>query len=234
MSVTNEVSEEGKDVSEVNGICDQETFEKLMKHNIYDNNLKEFSTSVVVSEKYHTFSKLNNLHGYILVLRDLYDIKIKDCDLEENDAIYIEEGTTDVTIQNSTINNFSILDASDLRCITFEDSYIESLKLNYTKDIGQIFLCNTIIDKIKFNNCMINCGLLINKKSIINNLIAHNTFINNTSKYVYNAMFPNGDIVLKDRLIDIVKNEVDLKHSYIIEEPNDELCTFTINNNKRV
>lgn len=219
-------------MSKADGICDQETFEELMKYYIYDNSLREYSSNVIISEKYHTFSELNNLHGHVLDLKDLYDIRIKDCDLEEKDIIHIREGITDVTIQNSTINNCSIVNASDLRYITFEDSYIESLELEYTKDVGQIFLCNTIIDKIKFNNCMINCGLLINERSIINNLIAHNTFINNTSKYVYNAMFSDTDIVLRDKLIDIVKNKVDFKYSYIIEDLNDELCNFTINNNK--
>lgn len=218
-------------MSKANGICDQETFEELIKNNKYVNSLTAFNTNkIIISKDYYTFLELNDLHGHILDLRDLLDVRIKDCDLEERDAVQIKKGIHSITIENSTINNCSTLIASNLKYITIENSYIESLKFDYTKDICQICIYNSIIDNLRFDTCMINNGLLIDEESIINNLTAHKTFINNSIKHHYNSMCSD-DIILKDKLIDIVKNKVRFKSSYIIEDSYDELCTFTINKN---
>lgn len=219
-----------------NSICDQETFEALMKHKKYEDSLRGFGANVITPKNYYIFSGLNNLHEHTLELKDLFDVRIENCDLEEKDSIYIKKGVDNALVENSTIKNRLLLTASDLKTITLKDSYIETLELNYMKNIYQISLYNTIINELKFTRCMVDGGILMNEGCAINNLIVYRTFINNTNRHFYNNMYPNEinsayDIIIDDELLDVVKNDINFKYSYIIEDPDDEICTFTINNN---
>lgn len=185
-------------------------------------------------ERYHTLNGLNNLDGYILALKDLFDIRIEDCDLNKDDKIQIASGIIRTNIKNCTIPNELNISNIDLEYLIISDSYIDKLIFYNCKNLINIFLYNTTINKIAFNYCNIYQGILMNDGCAIYNLDANSSFIINYRKHYYNNIYSkyirnSYDYIIDDRLIDIVKDRVSLNNSCIIEQEGDEAFNYYYN-----
>lgn len=183
---------------------------------------------------YHVFDELENLDGYTVVLKDLFNINIKNCDLGKEDKININTGITAVTVQNCTISNSLNINNIDLEDLVIKDSYIDKLVFYNCKNINEIHMYNTTINELVFNCCNIYQGILMNDGCVINNLDIFHSFIINYRKHYYNNIYSkyirnSYDYIIDDRLIDVVKDKVSLNNSCIIEQEGDEAFNYYYN-----
>ena len=187
---------------------------------------------------YHVLDGLENLDEYMLILKDLFSVDIKNCDLCKEDKININTGIITANIKNCTISNELNIDDIDLEDLVIKDSYINRLVFYNCKNINDIFLYNTTINELVFNYCNIYQGILMNDGCVINDLSIYRSFIINYSKHYYNDTYHKSikssyDYIIDDRLIDVVKDKVVLNHSCIIEHEGEEAFNYYYNRNNK-
>ena len=187
---------------------------------------------------YHVLDGLENLDEYMLILKDLFSVDIKNCDLCKEDKININTGLITANIKNCTISNELNIDDIDLEDLVIKDSYINRLVFYNCKNINDIFLYNTTINELVLNYCNIYQGILMNDGCVINDLSIYRSFIINYSKHYYNDTYHKSikssyDYIIDDRLIDVVKDKVVLNHSCIIEHEGEEAFNYYYNRNNK-
>lgn len=187
---------------------------------------------------YHVLDGLENLDEYMLILKDLFSVDIKNCDLCKEDKININTGIVTANIKNCTISNELNINDIDLEDLVIKDSYINRLVFYNCKNINDIFLYNTTINELVFNYCNIYQGILMNDGCVINDLSIYRSFIINYSKHYYNDTYHKSikssyDYIIDDRLIDVVKDKVVLNHSCIIEHEGEEAFNYYYNRNNK-
>ena len=187
---------------------------------------------------YHVLDGLESLDEYMLILKDLFSVDIRNCDLGKEDKININTGIVTTNIKNCTISNELNINDIDLETLVIKDSYINKLVLYNCKSINDIFLYNTIINELVFNYCNIYQGILMNDGCVINDLNVYRSFIINYNKHYYNDTYHRDikssyDYIIDDRLIDIVKDKVVLNHSCIIEHEGEEAFNYYYNRNNK-
>lgn len=183
---------------------------------------------------YRVLDGLEDLNGYMLIIKDLFSVDIKNCDLGKEDKININTGIATTNIKNCTISNELNINDIDLENLVIKDSYINRLVFYNCKNINDIFLYNTTINELVFNYCNIYQGILMNDSCVINDLNVYRSFIINYSKQYYNDTYHRDikssyDYIIDDRLIDVVKDKVVLNHSCIIEHEGEEAFNYYYN-----
>lgn len=183
---------------------------------------------------YRVLDGLESLDDYMLILKDLFSVDIRNCDLDKEDKININTGIVTTNIKNCTISNELNINDIDLEDLVIKDSYINRLVFYNCKNINDIFLYNTTINELVFNYCNIYQGILMNDSCVINDLNVYRSFIINYNKHYYNDTYHKSikssyDYIIDDRLIDVVKDKVVLNHSCIIEHEGEEAFNYYYN-----
>lgn len=160
---------------------------------------------------------VNSFDGYDLHIRKNLGLIFDNCDLDNNDRIYIET-TNDITINNCTLGNF-IIEKNHQREIDISNSYIEYLTINESV-LRRVKLDNSIIDNLEITHSVLPYGLHVNYKSSIGTFKLFESLIDNTPVVNYNYNAPR-NIKLKDlyeeSLEDIVRDKFILSNSLLIE-----------------
>lgn len=164
---------------------------------------------------------VNNFDGYDMHIRRNLDLIFEDCDLGDNDRIYIET-TNDITISNCTLGSFFIK-KNHQKEINIINSYIRYLKID-----------ESILHRVKFDNCIIDMidivhsilpyGLHVNYKSSIKTFKLFESLIDNTPVISSNYHVTcegekdaKPENLYEENLEDIVEEKFILSNSLIIE-----------------
>lgn len=164
---------------------------------------------------------VNNFDGYDMHIRRNLDLIFEDCDLGDNDRIYIET-TNDITISNCTLGSFFI-EKNHQKEINILNSFINYLKID-----------ESVLRKVKFKNCVINMleivhsilpfGLFINYEcniktfKLFESLIDNTPVVNNNHNNTYRKeKDANPENLYEENLEDIVEEKFILSNSLIIE-----------------
>lgn len=166
-----------------------------------------------------TIRNVNNLDGYDMHIRRNLDLIFEDCDLGDNDRIYIET-TNDIAISNCTLGSL-IIEKNHQREISILNSYIRYLKINESI-LRRVKFDNCIIDMIDIVHSILPYGLHVNYKSSIKTFKLFESLIDNTPVVSSNYHATcRGDAkpenLYEENLEDIVEEKFILSNSLIIE-----------------
>ena len=186
---------------------------------ISDKELEEMDLIRIEGDYGVIIRNVNNFNGYDMHIRRNLDLIFEDCDLGDNDRIYIET-TNDITISNCTLGSFFI-EKNHQREINILNSYIRYLKINESI-LRRVKFDNCIIDMIDIVHSILPYGLHVNYKSSIKTFKLFESLIDNTpvvsSNYHVtcegNAKPEN---LYEENLEDIVEEKFILSNSLIIE-----------------
>lgn len=160
---------------------------------------------------------VNSFDGYDLHIRKNLDLIFDNCDLDNNDRIYIET-TNDITITNCSLGNL-IIQKNHQREINIFNSYIEYLTIDESV-LRRVKLDNSIIDSLEITHSILPYGLHVNYKSSIGTFKLFESLIDNTPVVNYNhnaARNINPEDLYEENLEDIVRDKFILSNSLIIE-----------------
>lgn len=160
---------------------------------------------------------VNSFDGYDLHIRKNLGLIFDNCDLDNNDRIYIET-TNDITINNCSLGNL-IIEKNHQREINIYNSYIEYLTINESV-LRRVKIDNSIIDSLEITHSVLPYGLHINYESSIGTFKLFESLIDNTpvANYNHNAeRNVNPEKLYEENLEDIVRDKFILSNSLLIE-----------------
>lgn len=215
----NEYNEAGIDTPR---IMNQDRIDLLLNCDSNNTGDKTQETNIINTE-YNIIDGLRWLRGYDIINKDIISMLFKNINLKSlnMEGIIIKENVLKATFKDSYITEVAIQENNKFNTLIIKNCNIDVLRLDWSR-VNRIILYNSEILSFTIKGSMIPCGVLMNYNSSINRLYMYDSLINNELSKGYNEAYSDDikdadDIIMDDRLVDIVKYEVKLYGSSIIE-----------------
>lgn len=215
----NEYNEAGIDTPR---IMNQDRVDLLLNCNDDNTGDKEQETDII-NTKYNIIDGLTWLGGHDIINKDIVSMLFKNINLKSlnMEGIIIKENVLKATFKDSYITEVAIQDNNKFNTLIIKNCNIDVLRIDWSR-VNRIILYNSEILSFTIKGSMIPCGVLMNYNSSIYRLYMYDSLINNELSKGYNEAYSDDikdadDIIMDDRLVDIVKYEVRLHGSNIIE-----------------
>ncbi len=201
----------------IDGILETLNNEHRVCYEISDKELENMGLIKTEGDYGVIMRNVNSFDGYDLHIRKNLDLIFDNCDLDNNDRIYIET-TNDITISNCTLGNF-IIEKNHQREINIFNSYIEYLTIDESV-LRRVKIDNSIIDSLEITHSILPYGLHVNYESSIGTFKLFESLIDNTPVVNHNhnaerSVIPEN--LYEEILEDIVRDKFILSNSLIIE-----------------
>lgn len=214
----NEYNEAGIDTPR---IMNQDRIDLLLNCN--DNTGDKEQETDIINTEYNIIDGLRWLRGHDIINKDIISMLFKNINLKSlnMEGIIIKENVLKATFKDSYITEVAIQDNNKFNTLIIKNCTIDVLRIDWSR-VNRIILYNSEILDFTIKGSMIPCGVLMNYNSSINRLHMYDSLINNELNKGYNEAYSDDikdadDIIMDDRLVDIVKYEVKLYGSSIIE-----------------
>lgn len=214
----NEYKEVGVDTPR---IMSQETADLLLNNN--NNTGDKTQETDIINTKYNIIEGLRWLRGRNIVNKDIVSMLFKNINLKSlnMEGIIIKENVLKATFKDSYITEVAIQENNRFNTLIIKNCTIGILRIEWSR-VNRIILYNSKILNFTLEGSIIPFGVLMNYNSSINRLYMHDSLINNELSKGYNEAYSDDikdadDLIMDDKLVDIVKYEVRLHGSSIIE-----------------
>lgn len=187
------------------------------------NNTDNKAETNIINTEYNIIDGLTWLGGHDIINKDVVSMLFKNINLKSinMEGIVIKENVLEATFKDSHIAEAVIQENNRFNTLIIKNCTIGLLRIDWSR-VNRILLYNSEILNFIVTGSMIPFGILMNYNSSIGRLYMNNSFINNESNKGYNEAYNDNikdadDIIMDDRLVDIVKYEVKMHGSSIIE-----------------
>lgn len=201
-------------------VMNQEWIDFILDCRKIDNKVQEVG---IINTEYNIISGITWLGGHDIINKDVVSILFKNISLKSinMESIIIKENVLEATFKDSHIAEAVIQENNRFNTLIIKNCNIGILRIEWSR-VNRILLYNSEISNLIVSGSMIPFGILMNYNSSINRLYMNGSFINNESNKGYNEAYNDNikdadDIIMDDKLIDIVKYEVKMHSSSIIE-----------------
>lgn len=201
-------------------VMNQEWIDFILDCRKIDNKVQEVG---IINTEYNIISGITWLGGHDIINKDVVSILFKNISLKSinMESIIIKENVLEATFKDSHIAEAVIQENNRFNTLIIKNCNIGILRIEWSR-VNRILLYNSEISNLIVSGSMIPFGILMNYNSSINRLYMNGSFINNESNKGYNEAYNDkikdaDDIIMDDKLIDIVKYEVKMHGSSIIE-----------------
>lgn len=215
-------------------VMNQEWIDFILDCRKVDNKVQEVG---IINTEYNIISGITWLGGHDLINKDVASILFKNISLKSinMESIIIKENVLEATFKDSNVAELVIQENNRFNTLIIKNCDIGILRIEWSR-VNRILLYNSKISNLIVLGSMIPFGILMNYNSSIGRLYMNGSFINNESNKNYNEAYDDkikdaDDIIMDDKLIDIVKYEVKLHGSSIIETRDEGELLIQRNNN---
>lgn len=215
-------------------VMNQEWIDFILDCRKVDNKVQEVG---IINTEYNIISGITWLGGHDLINKDVASILFKNISLKSinMESIIIKENVLEATFKDSNVAELVIQENNRFNTLIIKNCDIGILRIEWSR-VNRILLYNSKISNLIVLGSMIPFGILMNYNSSIGRLYMNGSFINNESNKGYNEAYNDkikdaDDIIMDDKLIDIVKYEVKLHGSSIIETRDEGELLIQRNNN---
>lgn len=216
-------------------VMNQETVDSLLNNN--NNTGDKAQETDIINTEYNIIEGLIWLGGHDIINKDVVSMLFRNIILKSinMEAIVIKENVLETTFEDSHISEAVIQENNRFNTLIIKNCDIGILRVEWSR-VNRILLYNSKISNLIVLGSMIPFGILMNYNSSIGRLYMNGSFINNESNKNYNEAYDDkikdaDDIIMDDKLIDIVKYEVKLHGSSIIETRDEGELLIQRNNN---
>lgn len=191
----------------------------------------------IINTEYNIIDGITWLGGHDIINKDVVSILFKNINLKSinMEGIIIKENVLEATFKDGHISEIVIQENNRFNTLVIKNCNIGILRIEWSR-VNRILLYNSKISNLIVSGSMIPFGILLNYNSSINRLYMNGSFINNESNKGYNEAYNDNikdadDIIMDDKLVDIVKYEVKMHGSSIIETRDEGELLIQRNNN---
>ena len=177
----------------------------------------------IINTEYNIIDGLTWLGGHDIINKDIVSMLFRNINLKSlnMEGIVIKENVLEATFEDNHISEAVIQENNRFNTLVIKNCTIGILRIDWSR-VNRVILYNSEISNFIVTGSMIPFGVLMNYNSSIGKLYMNNSFINNESNKGYNETNSDNikdadDIIMDDRLIDVIKYEVRIHGSSIIE-----------------
>lgn len=201
-------------------VMNQEWIDFILDCRKVDNKVQEVG---IINTEYNIIDGITWLGGHDIINKDVASILFKNISLKSinMEAIVIKENVLEATFKDSDIAEAVIQENNRFNTLIIKNCNIGILRIEWSR-VNRILLYNSEISNLIVSGSMIPFGILMNYNSSIGRLYMNGSLINNEFNKNYNEAYDYkikdaDDIIMDDKLVDIVKYEVKMHGSSIIE-----------------